>query len=121
MMQSQSTAVGSGGGNQRAPAFVPGEQQAAAGDERHAGQRQRVGKVAEHEPADQRGEHDLHVGERRERRRRRALEREDEQEVADVPSTPIAASSATSIHVMSMREPNHGHTSVISSVPTSAG
>ena len=42
-----------------------------------------VGQVAEDRPADERGEHELHVRERRERRGRRALEREDEQEMAD--------------------------------------
>ena len=38
-----------------------------------------------------------------------------------VPSTPIVAISATSVHVMSIRDPNHGQTSVISPAPTSAG
>ena len=59
---------------------------------------QRVGKVAEREPADERRPHELHVRERRQRRRRRALEREDEQEVAErARAAPTAAISATSV------------------------
>ena len=34
---------------------------------------------------------------------------------------PTVAMSATSVHVMSIRDPNQGQTSVISAAPTSAG